>query len=490
MAKNTSVMMQASVAPQPLPPIDSVRVKTHKPLPEAERTSNIHNLTFEGGGAKGYCYIGALQVLEEEGIYPHNIQRVAGTSVGSMFALLAATGCSTAYMLEKVPSDFEAVAKDGSGGQFRSFARAARRRGMHPGQKLYDFLGSILEDTTGSADITFAQLYERCGRELCIPVTNVSRMMTEYCHIKTTPNMPVRVATRMSMSLPVMLQPINLVTGIDRVLNNEPEVYVDGGLLCNNPIHVFDGWWLSMDPKDSFLRRMRPLEHASEHYPRSSRFSPNNPHTLGFTLVSADEADITRGWMEQSATPTRPSTKTALAFTEKEIEKAKGHQMQKPVQKLLDHFDAFDTNSDGRITRAELNAAIVSGGLSAEELTTIFGTTSPDDIFNRMNVAGDDAIDFGEVLAFLESIGLDVTTQLVGFPARPPKNMLEFALNMLEAVTRDLTRANQGLGDRDRIVPIDTDYVGTTTFDLVQADLDFMVNSGRNHTKAFLSHHR
>jgi len=361
---------------------------------------------------------------------------------------------------------------------------------MHPGQKLYDFLGSILLDTTGSADITFAQLFERCGRELCIPVTNVSRMMTEYCHVKTTPNMSVRVATRMSMSLPVMLQPINLVPGLDRVLNNEPEVYVDGGLLCNNPIHVFDGWWLSMDAKDSFLRRMRPLEHASEHYPRSSRFSPNNPHTLGFTLVSAEEADITRGWMDQTATPTRPGTKTALDFTEKEIEKAKGHQMQAPVQKLLDHFDAFDTDSDGRITRAELHAAIASGGLSTEELTTIFGTTSPDDIFNRMNVAGDDAIDFGEVLAFLESIGLDVTTQLVGFPARPPKNMLEFALNMLEAVTRDLTRANQGLGDRDRIVPIDTDYVGTTTFDLVQDDLDFMVNSGRNHTKAFLSHHR
>ncbi len=483
-------MMQASVAPQPLPPIDSVRIKTQRPLSNEQRTSPIQNLTFEGGGAKGYCYIGALQVLEEEGIYPHNIQRVAGTSVGSMFALLAATGCPTSYMLEKVPADFEAVAKDGSGGQFRSFARAARRRGMHPGQRLYDFLGSILEDTTGSADITFTQLYERCGRELCIPVTNVSRMMTEYCHIKTTPNMPVRVATRMSMSLPVMLQPINLITGLDRVVGKEPEVYVDGGLLCNNPIHVFDGWWLSMDAKDSFLRRMRPLEHASEHYPRSSRFSPNNPHTLGFTLVSAEEADITRGWMDPSATPTRPNTKTALAFTEKEIEKAKGHQMQQPVQKLLDHLDAFDADSDGRITRAELHAAIASGGLSSDELTTIFGSTSSDDIFDRMNVAGDDAVYFGEVLAFLESIGLDVTTQLVGFPARAPKNMLEFALNMLEAVTRDLTRANQGLGDRDRIVPIDTDYVGTTTFDLVQADLDFMVNSGRNHTKVFLNHHR
>ena len=90
MAKNTSVMMQASVAPQPLPPIDSVRVKTHKPLPEAERTSKIHNLTFEGGGAKGYCYIGALQVLEEEGIYPHNIQRVAGTNQRSAGTVIAA----------------------------------------------------------------------------------------------------------------------------------------------------------------------------------------------------------------------------------------------------------------------------------------------------------------------------------------------------------------------------------------------------------------
>ena len=70
------------------------------------------------------------------------------------------------------------------------------------------------------------------------------------------------------------------------------------------------------------------------------------------------------------------------------------------------------------------------------------------------------------------------------------KNILEFALNMLEAVTRDFSRANQGLGERDRIVPIDTDYAGTTTFDLVQDDPGFMINSGRNHTKAFLSHHR
>jgi arachidonate 5-lipoxygenase len=489
MAKDSSLIMHSSVEPPTLPPVESVKVRTQKPS-AGHCASSIENLTFEGGGAKGYCYIGALQVLEEEGIYPHNIRRVAGTSVGSMFALLAATGCSTQYMLEKVPADFESVAKDGSGGQFSSFARAARKRGMHPGNKLYDFLGSILEDTTGHADITFMQLYERCGRELCIPVTNVTRMMTEYCHIKTTPNMAVRVATRMSMSLPVMLQPISLISGVDRLLNPEPEVYVDGGLLCNNPVHVFDGWWLSLDSKDSYLRRMKPLEHASEHYPRSARFSPVNSRTVGFTLVSADESDITRGWMDKSATPKRPNTGLALKHTEKEKAQAKVNELQRPVQKLLDHLDTFDANADGRISRDELNAAIASGGLSPDELQSIFGTSDASEIFERLDVAQDGSVDFGEVLTFLEGIGLDVTTQLVGFPARAPKNMLEFALNMLEAVTRDLTRANQGFGDRDRTVPIDTDYIGTTTFDLVQEDLDFMVNSGRAHTKSFLERHR
>jgi predicted acylesterase/phospholipase RssA len=88
MAKDSSLIMHSSVEPPTLPPVESVKVRTQKPS-AGHSTSSIENLTFEGGGAKGYCYIGALQVLEEEGIYPHNIRRVAGTSVGSMFALLA-----------------------------------------------------------------------------------------------------------------------------------------------------------------------------------------------------------------------------------------------------------------------------------------------------------------------------------------------------------------------------------------------------------------
>lgn len=445
------------------------------------------NLAFEGGGAKGYAYIGAIQCLEEAGIYPGRIRRVAGTSIGSLFATLVALGCSTDYMVSIVPSDFQAIAKDGSGGRVRSFVRAARARGMHPGQRLYDFLGQVLTDKAGNPDITFAQLYEKFGRELCIPVTNVTRMMTEYCHVKTTPNMSVRLAARTSMSLPVLLQPVEMASGRSSREGEVGDVYVDGGLLCNNPTHAFDGWWLSMRKENTFLRRVQPLSKASEQYPRSARFSPPNDRTLGFTLFSESEADITRGWVSSALRmPARPGTPAATRRELEEESRRELSSIHEPIQRLVTFLDDVDSNEDGRIDIGELQAAIERSGVTEAELVQAFGSADPRIIFAHVDTDDDDTIDFNEILEFLESIGIDVTTQLVGFPARHPRTVLDFALNMLEAVSRDLTRANFHSIDRDRTVPINTDYVGTTTFDLEREDLQFLIQTGRDHTRSFL----
>ena len=491
-AQDTSIMLWATAEPAPLPPLESVKVRPVRPDGTGHTAFPYENLAFEGGGAKGYAYIGAVRVLEEEGIYPLNVRRVTGTSIGSMFAMFVALGVSSEYMEEKIPADIESLAKDGSGGALGGFLRAARRKGMNPGQRLYDFLGSILEEVTGSADVTFAQLHERCGRELAVPVTNVTRMMTEFCHVKTTPNMAVRVAVRMSMSLPVLLQPISLRTLRESVAGDATaEMYVDGGLLCNNPTHVFDGWWLSMDPRDSFLRRLQPIEHASAQYPRSARFSPANPRTLGFTLFAGEETDITRSWLVPGAEPPpRPDTEAAREYAQKEAVRELQNNMQRPIQRLLQRLDEHDVDNDGRISLDELRATLSDGSFSADDTVLIFGSTDIEGIFREMNADGDDRVEFGELLAFLETRGLDVTTALVGFPARPPKNIVEFAMNLLEAVSRDLTRSNQTGEDRPRTIPINTDYVGTTTFNLAGADLKWMIESGRKHTKAFLDHNR
>ena len=46
------------------------------------------------------------------------------------------------------------------------------------------------------------QLYDKTKTELCIMATNVNMMRPEYFHVKTTPNVSVKRAVRISMSIP------------------------------------------------------------------------------------------------------------------------------------------------------------------------------------------------------------------------------------------------------------------------------------------------
>ena len=54
---------------------------------------HFKNLVFEGGGVKGIAYVGALEVLDKEGILK-DIKRVAGTSAGALVAVLIGLGYS------------------------------------------------------------------------------------------------------------------------------------------------------------------------------------------------------------------------------------------------------------------------------------------------------------------------------------------------------------------------------------------------------------
>lgn len=56
-------------------------------------------LCLSGGGARGFCYLGAFKAFEECGI---KFDMVAGTSVGSLFGALYATGASSQDLIEKL----------------------------------------------------------------------------------------------------------------------------------------------------------------------------------------------------------------------------------------------------------------------------------------------------------------------------------------------------------------------------------------------------
>ncbi|MHA1416768.1 MAG: patatin-like phospholipase family protein [Candidatus Heimdallarchaeaceae archaeon] len=81
----------------------------------------VNYLIFEGGGGKGVTYIGALEALEELGILrfteknigekvvthlaPNCLKGVAGTSVGSLFALLVSLGYNSQEIRELLKSN-------------------------------------------------------------------------------------------------------------------------------------------------------------------------------------------------------------------------------------------------------------------------------------------------------------------------------------------------------------------------------------------------
>src|SRR5439155_16153925 len=58
-----------------------------------------YDAVFEGGGAKGIAFVGALEVLEQHG---HTLRRFIGTSAGAITATLLAAGYSTAEMMAAI----------------------------------------------------------------------------------------------------------------------------------------------------------------------------------------------------------------------------------------------------------------------------------------------------------------------------------------------------------------------------------------------------
>ncbi|XP_070566999.1 uncharacterized protein [Ptychodera flava] len=272
----------------------------------SKRQYPFENLVFEGGGTKGIAYAGVMKVLMDVGVWP-NIKRFGGTSVGAMIACMLAVDYSPNKVVEMMDKELGPIAVDHSFGILSLLPNLIRHYGWNPGKKLLDWFGDKLAEKTGNRDITFKQLYDQYGKELCIVVCNVTQMNAEYCHVKTTPDMPIRLAVRMSMSIPGFYQAVKSTLGANE------SVYVDGGVLVNYPVHCYDGWWLSLNSDDSFLVRLQPLSHIHKMWNKKRRFGEFNEKTLGVLLCSESEPEVFEGLIlgENDTKIPRPDTKLA-----------------------------------------------------------------------------------------------------------------------------------------------------------------------------------
>lgn len=206
------------------------------------------NLVFEGGGIRGLAYAGALKALAEKGIL-NNIERTGGTSAGAIAALMVSLNYS--------PNEIDSVMRnldleefnDGKGGLIGKYTRLKKDYGIYHGRSLSKWLEEIIAAKTGNANTTFAELHEwhlknKCFKDLYCTGTNVSKQSIEIFSFESTPNMHLKTAVRISGSIPLYFNPVyidSMQREVERpVEGKEYQLYVDGGLIANYPISIFD----------------------------------------------------------------------------------------------------------------------------------------------------------------------------------------------------------------------------------------------------------
>ena len=204
--------------------------------------SQWRNLVFEGGGVKGLAYAGALKVLEDQDGLLEKIERVGGSSAGAITAGLLAVKMSPEDIKKTMDeTDFKEFMDD-DWGVVRDTHRLLKKFGWHKGEVFKEWFRKILRKQGFNDNITFAGLKEtQKARDLYMTGTNINRMYTKIFSHEHTPDIPIVDALRITMSFPFFFTAVRHKDDIGGEVNQPGDsVFIDGGLLRNYPINLFD----------------------------------------------------------------------------------------------------------------------------------------------------------------------------------------------------------------------------------------------------------
>ena len=252
-------------------------------------TVQFRNLIFEGGGVKGIAYVGAMQVIEQRNILK-NIRRVGGTSAGAINALLFALGfdiTSQRHILES--TDFKKFMDD-SFGFIRDIVRLDKLFGWFKGDFFSGWIGKLIKEKLRNEKATFQDLKDNNKPELYMIGTNLSTGYSEVFSHERQPNMPLAEALRISMSIPLFFAA--------KRYGPRKDVYVDGGVMLNYPIKLFDrDRYVDMKKESAAARTTEYYNKENARFlldnPKRSRYVYNR-QTLGMRLDTKEEIALFR----------------------------------------------------------------------------------------------------------------------------------------------------------------------------------------------------
>ncbi len=238
---------------------------------------------------KGIAYVGALEVLDREGIL-NDIERVAGTSAGAMVAVMVALRYSAEEVLQVLGTLNFRDFKDSSKGILRDTIRLLKNYGWYKGDYFRDLMAKLIEKKTGNGEMTFEQL-EATGqyRDLYLVGADLTTGLSKVfsVHNQETKTMKVADAARISMSIPLFFAAV-------RGGKDNKHLFVDGGLLDNYTVKTFDRQTYLADLNNA--RRTEYYEKINEKLRMQRSTSRNeyvyNKETLGFRLDAKEDIDM------------------------------------------------------------------------------------------------------------------------------------------------------------------------------------------------------
>jgi NTE family protein len=208
---------------------------------------NLMDLVFEGGGVKGIGLGGAYAALEAHGFRPNN---VAGTSAGAITAALVAAGYSAPELKDVVFQMPFTKFKDVGGISripfFGGPLNVMKDLGIYEGKFFHEWISGLLaaKHVTRFGDLVNEDVsdpkYRHKLRVIASDVTHRRMLILpdDAPHLGIEPDeMLVADAVRMSMSIPIFFEPVE-VRGGDRA--EHEHTIVDGGMLSNFPVWLFD----------------------------------------------------------------------------------------------------------------------------------------------------------------------------------------------------------------------------------------------------------
>lgn len=192
---------------------------------------------FEGGGVRGISFVGAISCLEENG---YEFQRLAGTSAGAVMAALLAVGYTGKELSLILDTDFSRFLDRDALQAIPLLGMPLgllMEKGMYRGDHMEEWIQGLLK-AKGKTKFKDVMLEGKSSLKIIASDITNKEIMILPDHLPRYGIDPLEFdiakAVRMSAGIPLFFNPVIIK------YNNCVSYIVDGGVLSNFPVWIFD----------------------------------------------------------------------------------------------------------------------------------------------------------------------------------------------------------------------------------------------------------